>query len=176
MGEQREDVEALGAVLEQEAQFQVSATLEGRGAKLAGAKTGVQMGLAETYVVLGIVGIGDDASTLERLVEALEDMSRRFYGQREPLSVTLSNFFEKPKSVLSPRDAWYAPKRVVPLNDSVGEVSGESVMIYPPGIPLVIPGERITEATLEHYRFYLQNHCTVLSDEDEEGMITILGE
>lgn len=137
---------------------------------------GVQMELAETYVVLGIVGIGDDAGTVSRLVEALEDMSRRFYGQREPLTVTLASFFEKSKAVITPRDAWYAPKRVVPLSESLGEVSGESVMIYPPGIPLVIPGERITEATLEHYRFYLKQHCTVLSDEDEEGMITILGE
>jgi len=136
---------------------------------------GVQMELAEAYVVLGIVGIGDDAGTINRLVEALEDMSRRFFGKRDPVTVKLSGFFEKPKAVISPRDAWYAPKRVVPLGESLGEVSGESVMIYPPGIPLVIPGERITEATLEHYRFYLQQHCTVLSDEDEEGMITILG-
>jgi len=137
---------------------------------------GIQMELSETYVILGIVGIGDDAGTINKLVDALEDISRRFYGQREPLSVTLAGFFEKPKFVITPRDAWYAPKRVVPLADSVGEVSGESVMIYPPGIPLVIPGERITEATLEHYRFYLKQNCTVLTDEDEEGMITILGE
>jgi arginine decarboxylase len=140
------------------------------------AEYGVQMELAETYVVLGIAGVGDDAGTLGRLVDALEDMSRRLYGQREPLSVMLADFFEKPKSVITPRDAWYAPKRVVPWGESVGEVSGESVMIYPPGIPLVIPGERITEATLEHYRFYLRQHCTVLTDEDEEGMVTILGE
>jgi arginine/lysine/ornithine decarboxylase len=137
---------------------------------------GLQMELAETYVVLAIAGVGDDESTLNKLVEALEDLSRRFHGTREPLSVTLANFFEKPKAVISPRDAWYAPKRVVPLTQSVGEVSGESVMIYPPGIPLVIPGERITEAMMEHYRFYLKQNCTVLTDEDEEGMITILGE
>ena len=137
---------------------------------------GVQMELAETYVVLAIVGVGDDENTLNKLVDALEDMSRRFYGQREPLSVKLAAFFEKPKSVIAPRDAWYTPKRVVPLAQSVGEVCGESVMIYPPGIPLVIPGERITEAIIEHYRFYLKQHCKVLADEDEEGMITILGE
>ena len=136
----------------------------------------VQMELAETYVVLAIVGVGDDESTLSRLCDALEDLSRRFHGQREPVSVKLSGFFEKPKSIVNPRDAWYAPKRVVKLTESVGEVSGEAVMIYPPGIPLVIPGERITEATVEHYRFYLRNHCTVLTDENEEGMITILGE
>lgn len=58
----------------------------------------------------------------------------------------------------------------------MGEVSGESVMIYPPGIPLVIPGERIDEATLEHYRFYLNQHCAVVTDVDAEGMVTILGE
>ncbi len=136
----------------------------------------VQMELAETYVVLAIVGVGDDESTLNRLCAALEDLSRRFFGQREKLELKLSGFFEKPKTVINPRDAWYAPKRAVKLSESVGEVSGESVMIYPPGIPLVIPGERITETTVEHYRFYRENHCTVLSDENEEGMITILGE
>lgn len=136
----------------------------------------MQMELAETYVVLGIVGVGDDEGTINRLVEALEGLSSRYYGKREPLTVMMGDFFHKPKSVINPRDAWYAPKRLVKLTESVGEVCGESVMIYPPGIPLVIPGERITEGIMEHYRFYLKNHCKVLSDDDEEGMITILGE
>ncbi len=136
----------------------------------------IQMELAEAYVVLAVVGVGDDEETLNRLVDALEDMSRRFYGKREPLTVQMAGFFDKPKAVINPRDAWYAPKRVVKLTESIGEVSGDSLMIYPPGIPLVIPGERITEAIVDHYRFYLKNHCKVLTDEDEEGAITILGE
>ena len=135
----------------------------------------IQMELAETYVVLAVVGVGDDMSTVNLLVEALEDMSRRFFGKREPLKVAMSGFFEKPKTVIAPRDAYYSPKRVVKLEDSLGEVAGESVMIYPPGIPLVIPGERITATVLEHYRFYLTHHCKVMTDEDDPGNITILG-
>lgn len=135
----------------------------------------VQMELAETYVVLAVVGVGDDISTINILVEALEDMSRRFYGKRDPLQVEMAGFFEKPKTVIAPRDAYYTPKRVVKLEESLGEVAGESVMIYPPGIPLLIPGERITEKVLEHYRFYLTHHCNIMTDENDPGNITILG-
>ncbi len=135
----------------------------------------IQMELAEAYVVLAVAGIGDDESTLTRLVDALEDLSRRFYGQREPLELSMAGFFDKPNAVIPPRDAYYSPKKSVPIDDALNEVCGESLMIYPPGIPLAIPGERITETVLEHYKFYIRNRCTVLNDDVDAQTITILG-
>lgn len=136
----------------------------------------IQAELAETYVVLFIVSIGDDAGTIARLVAALEDLSRRFYGKRPPFSVEMKQVMDRPKAVISPRDAYYADKRTIPLDEADGEVCGESIMIYPPGIPLAIPGEKLTKEIIEHYRFYKSQECVVVNDEDNSDFITVLGE
>lgn len=138
-------------------------------------KYNIQMELAETYCVLAVCGVGDDEYTLNRLYEALSDISKNYYGKLAPFTVSLTDFFEKPKTVISPRDAFYSPKRIVPADEAVGEICGESLMIYPPGIPLIIPGERITEKIIEHYWFYVKQGCVVMNDEGDYGKIQILG-
>ena len=50
-----------------------------------------------------------------------------------------------PAMVMTPRDAWFAEKEAVPLQEACGRIAGEAVTPYPPGIPLVYPGERLTE-------------------------------
>jgi lysine decarboxylase len=50
--------------------------------------------------------------------------------------------------VLSPRDAYFAEHRTVPAREAIGQVSAELVAPYPPGIPVLTPGERITEAAV----------------------------
>lgn len=136
----------------------------------------VQAELAETYVVLFIASIGDDEETLTRLVEALCDMSHRFYGKRAAFTLSISRQMAEPRAVISPREAYYADKRAVRMDDAAGEVCGESIMIYPPGIPLAIPGERITAEIIEHYKFYQTQNCTVINDEENQNMITVLGQ
>jgi arginine/lysine/ornithine decarboxylase len=136
----------------------------------------VQTELAETYVVLAVVSIGDDDSTISKLVEALRDISRRFYGKKEKFTVRMSDFFEKPRTVIAPRDAFYSPKKIMPIDQSEGEICGESIMIYPPGIPLIIPGEKITAKVIEHYKFYLNQHCVVAHDEDDPLAIKVVGD
>lgn len=136
----------------------------------------IQTELAETYCVLAVIGIGDTDETIFKLVEALEDISKRFYGKKEPFHVKMTDFFEKPKSVISPREAHYTPKKIVPINEADGDICGEALMIYPPGIPLIIPGERINQKIIEHYWFYVEQNCIVMNDQDEAGYIKILGE
>lgn len=137
---------------------------------------GVQCELAETYVILAIVSLGDDAATLRRLTDALQDLSRRFYATRPQLRHSLRGVTQRPKTVISPREAFYSNKRLVTLDEAVGEVCGESIMIYPPGIPLAIPGERLTEEIIDFYRFYQAQGCVVVNDEENPSLIKILGE
>ena len=49
-----------------------------------------------------------------------------------------------PEVVVSPRDAFFATRRRIPLRDAVGEISAEQFCPYPPGVPLLAPGERVT--------------------------------
>ena len=55
-----------------------------------------------------------------------------------------------PQRVLSPRQALFAPSRVMPLKDCLGEVSACQIAPYPPGVPVVAPGERIGKKELSY--------------------------
>jgi arginine decarboxylase len=136
----------------------------------------IQLELAETYVILAVVGIGDDESTLQRLVAALKEIASRYYGKQPPFLINQDDLFEKPMAVVSPREAFYSPKRLVSLDKAVGEICAESIMIYPPGIPLAIPGEKLTSGIIEHYRFYLQQKAVTMTNADDPFEIQVLGE
>ena len=136
----------------------------------------IQAELAETFVVLFIASLGDDGGTLDRLTEGLRDISRRFYGKRDPFHLPVKNLFESPRAVISPRDAFYGSKKLVPLSRAAGEICADSIMIYPPGIPLAIPGERLTPTIIEHYKFYKSQNCIVINDEENPDYIKVLGE
>ena len=53
-----------------------------------------------------------------------------------------------PQVELSPRDAYFSEKELVPLEEAIGRLAGESILAYPPGIPIVAPGERITSEVI----------------------------
>lgn len=136
----------------------------------------VQPELSETYVVLFIVSVGDDASTLCRLTDALRGLSRRFYGKRRRFCVSMRGVLQKPHAVITPREAFYAEKKTVPLSEAEDEICGESIMIYPPGIPLAVPGERLTREILDAYAFYREHGGLLVGDETRSDTIKILGQ
>jgi arginine decarboxylase len=57
-----------------------------------------------------------------------------------------------PEVVLTPREAFYAPRRRMRITESVGQVSAEQFCPYPPGVPLLAPGERVTAETIDAIR------------------------
>lgn len=136
----------------------------------------IQVELAETYVILAIASLGDDEATLKKLTDALADISKRFYGKKPPLKMPMKGVLIRPKTVVSPRDAYYSQKKLVKLDDAVGEVCAESIMIYPPGIPLAIPGERLTKEIIDYYKFYKTQKCVISNDEESTDYIKVLGE
>ena len=68
----------------------------------------------------------------------------------------------------SPQEAFYAEKISIPLEESKGRVCSEFVMCYPPGIPILAPGERITEEILDHIRYAREKGCSMTGPEDPE--------
>ena len=79
---------------------------------------------------------------VERLVSALAEIKRRY---RTDGSGLLSQEYIDPVVAASPQEAFYAPKKSLPLRETEGMVCSEFVMCYPPGIPILAPGERITD-------------------------------
>ena len=61
--------------------------------------------------------------------------------------------------IVTPRDAFYNSKKTVKLEDSAGEIAGEMVMAYPPGIPVICLGERITKNVVDYIKLLKQEGC-----------------
>jgi len=71
-----------------------------------------------------------------------------------------------PKGVLAPQEAFFAEKRSVPLEESLGKVCAEFVMAYPPGIPILAPGEEISREICEYIRYAKEKGCFLTGTED----------
>ncbi len=132
----------------------------------------IQMELAEAYTILGIIAIGSKKIHIDNLVSALKSISEEYY-QYDLLYPKYKYKQEYPVGILRPRSAFHAPLKRVSLDDAVGEISKESIMVYPPGIPLIIPGEMFTSELIERIKFYLKTGSTVLSDYDDETVSVI---
>ena len=71
-----------------------------------------------------------------------------------------------PEVVLTPQQAFYADKYSLPLEECVGKVCTEFVMCYPPGIPILAPGEMITPQVVEYIRYAKKKGCSITGPED----------
>ena len=132
----------------------------------------VQMELGEISELLAIFTIGTTQKDADRLVEGLQKISDKYYDITD--IKTIPHFsYSFPELIVRPREAFHAPSKVISLDDAVGEISAESIMIYPPGIPLAIPGEIITQNAIDLLHFYEKEGGVVLSD-SPDGYIKIL--
>lgn len=132
----------------------------------------VQLELAETHLILAVLSIGTKQKDLDRLVEALQHLSDKYVPmQLSPLQPKIKYVY--PEAYTRPREAYHAPKKYVQINQAVDEIAAESIMIYPPGIPIVIPGEIISQDILDDLDFYQKQGSIILSD-TEGGFIKII--
>ena len=132
----------------------------------------IQLELAEVCEVLAIVGIGTTKEDIDILIKGFKYLSKKYFKENNTLNIPHFKYIY-PQLVVRPREAFNAPSKIVPIEDSVGEISCESVMIYPPGIPIVIPGEIISKDVIDQIEFYLKNGGTLLSD-SLEGYIKVI--
>lgn len=124
-------------------------------------KYNIQMELGDLKNVLAIISLGDTSIQMEKLISALEEISKDSFKEEEKHIADLS--VVSGESVMLPRDAFYYPKKNVRISDAAGEISGEAIMVYPPGIPLLAPGELITEELIQRIE-YLKTQNTLLTD------------
>ena len=106
-----------------------------------------------------------DRQDIERLVGALEDIKRLYSKDKTGL---LSGEYINPQVVVSPQKAFYSEKKSVEIKQSVGYISGEFVMCYPPGIPILAPGELITKEIAEYILYAKEKGCSMQGTEDPD--------
>ena len=124
---------------------------------------GIQIEFGDIGNLLAILSAGDRMMDVERLISALAEIKR--LHERSAAGLFDHEYID-PCIAMTPQDAFYAKKRRVPMKESVGLVAGEFVMSYPPGIPIVAPGERITPDILEHILFAKDRGCFMTGTED----------
>ncbi len=113
--------------------------------------------------ILAYISVGDMWKDIERLVAALAEIKRRFSKDKAGM---LDHEYINPQVVLTPQEAFYGEQVSVPIEKSAGRISGEFVMCYPPGIPIVAPGELITEEILTYIRYSKERGCSMTGTED----------
>jgi arginine decarboxylase len=78
--------------------------------------------------------------------------------------------------IVSPRDAFYSPKKIMPLRQCTGEIAGEMVMAYPPGIPVICMGERITADIIDYIERLKEEQCHLQGPADPNvNYLQVLG-
>lgn len=124
--------------------FEVSAILN--------AEFGIQVEMADLASVLVIVSIGDRRDDLDRLVAALSSVAGGGARPRGPRAVP---FLLPPigqQFHLPPREAFFAPSEYLPLTKAEGRISADIITIYPPGVPVLVPGEEVGSSAIGYLR------------------------
>ena len=123
----------------------------------------IQIEFGDIGNILAYLSMGDRSQELERLVSALAEI-RRLY-QKDSAGL-LSQEYINPIVAASPQDAFYAPKKSLPLEECAGYVCSEFVMCYPPGIPILAPGEQITGEIIDYIEYAKAKGCSMTGPED----------
>jgi arginine/lysine/ornithine decarboxylase len=125
----------------------------------------IQIEFGDLGNILAYVSIGDRKRDIERLVSALAEVRRRYKRDKSGL---LSQEYIDPEVAVTPQAAFYAPKISLPIMQTAGKICSEFVMCYPPGIPILAPGERITAEILDYINYAKQKGCSLTGPEDPD--------
>ena len=126
----------------------------------------IQIEFGDLGNLLAYLSIGDRQRDVERLVSAMAEVRRRF-GKPDKANLMKQEYIE-PEVAVSPQDAFYAEKESLPLRQTQGRICSEFVMCYPPGIPILAPGERITGPILDYIEYAKEKGCSMTGPEDAQ--------
>ena len=125
----------------------------------------IQIEFGDLGNFLAYISVGDRQRDIERLVSALAEI-RRQYGKKAS-GMTHQEYIE-PIVKATPQEAFYASKEALPIEMTKGRVCSEFVMCYPPGIPILTPGELITSEILDYIKYAKEKGCSLTGPEDPD--------
>ncbi len=117
----------------------------------------IEMEMESENYVLGIASVGDTKEGMERLVAAIEEIDRReALKDIKETEEKEACAYAKMAQMTSISQAMDSPQKRCHLDESIGRISGEFAYLYPPGIPIIVPGEQITGHFVRNVRRYLE--------------------
>ncbi len=130
---------------------------------------GIDLELYSENVVVAIFGLGEPAAAAgERLVGALREAVAELSAEPGDPQEKLAPPPPWGELVLTPREAFLGPQEVIPFDAAADRIAAEGLAAYPPGIPNVLPGERLTAETLDYIRESVAHGGYVRGGSDRE--------
>jgi arginine decarboxylase len=125
----------------------------------------IEVEMSDMYNILCLITPGDKQDSIDILLKALEELAAQHQN------VNPANEFEVinpdiPQLSLSPRDAFYGDTETIPFKESAGRIIAEFIYVYPPGIPILLPGEVISQRNIDYIREHVEVGLPVKGPED----------
>lgn len=125
----------------------------------------IQIEFGDLDNILAYISLGDLDKNIERLISALCDIKREYSRDNKDL---LEVEYITPQVCMSPQKAFYSRKESLSLEECVDKVCGEFVMCYPPGIPIVAPGEMVTQEVVDYIKYAKEKGCFITGPESKD--------
>lgn len=143
-------------------------------AEILSNKYGIMVELSDYYYCLFLITHGHCKRDLHRVVSALKDIRKNYHKTPVPPLELAQGLYQTPQQVLyTPRQVYQASKESVPVSQARGRLAGKALTIYPPGIPLLWPGQEIKAEQQEYLEWAASNRLPI-HGLTEEGMIIVM--
>jgi len=123
----------------------------------------IQIEFGDIGNILAIISAGDRPFEIERLIGSLSEIKRIHSKDKVGM---LNHEYIDPEVAFTPKKAFYHDKKSVLLEDSIGHIAGEFVMCYPPGIPILAPGERVTKDIIDYINYAKEKGSSLTGPRD----------
>lgn len=125
----------------------------------------IEIELSDMYNILCLITAGDTEETVEKLLAGLRGLSEQFHEGAEARELIVK-IPDIPQLSLTPRDAFYAETETIPFRESAGRIIAEFIYVYPPGIPILLPGEVISQKNIDYIVDHVEVGLPVKGPED----------
>ncbi|MBP1992704.1 aminotransferase class I/II-fold pyridoxal phosphate-dependent enzyme [Paenibacillus eucommiae] len=125
----------------------------------------IEIELSDMYNILCLVTPGDTQSNVDALLKALKELSEQNYNIKNVNDVVIK-VPAIPQLTISPRDAFYGETETLPFKDAADRIIAEFIYVYPPGIPILLPGEVITQELIDYIVEHVEVGLPVKGPED----------
>ncbi|MFW6319050.1 MAG: aminotransferase class I/II-fold pyridoxal phosphate-dependent enzyme [Bacillota bacterium] len=130
-----------------------------------------QLELGETHIVLAVISLGDTMQSIQKLIDAFTDFTKTHTIKDKKHIKTIP--ITIPEMIYTPRIAFFKPSMLMKLEQSIGMIAADSIMVYPPGIPLVVTGEKISQDTINNYKYLDQEDNILIGAHQKHDAIYI---
>lgn len=123
----------------------------------------IQIEFGDLGNILAYISVGDRQRDIERLISALAEIRRLYKRDKAGM---LKMEYISPQVATTPNEAFYADTKSLSIDETAGYICAECVMCYPPGIPILAPGERITKEILDYIKYIKEKGGSLTGPQD----------